>query len=226
MAGLGSGAPTHSSSLLNPAQIVGAIPELGSQLSSEHILDFLTWQVSDARRTFFSGIRRVLPGHYLRIDAESAVESRYWLPAADVDDHTAYPEALEELRVIFRRAVKERLDSRRPLVAHSSGGFDSSTVVAVANRIYREEPGRPPFTMLSGLTPGFACDESAYIENAVASTVSFPSSQLGRRRGDPHEFRVPALTICPVWNRRWTLSQSRSRPGTKCWRAPHGAPRR
>ncbi len=166
--------PTELSSRPNPAQIIGAVPELGREVSGERVLDFFAWQISDARRTFFSGIRRVLPGHCLRIDARSVTESQYWLPPSEVDDRTPYSQALEELRSIFHRAVKDRLDSRRPLVAHSSGGFDSSTVVTVADRIYKDEPGRPPLTMLSGLTPGFACDESAYMD-AVASAVSFDS---------------------------------------------------
>ena len=41
-----------------------------------------------------------------------------------------------------------------------------------ADEVYRSEPGRAPLVMVSALAPGFACDESNYMD-AVASRVSF-----------------------------------------------------
>ena len=143
-----------------------------AELDASVILDRLTEHVSDPRRTYFRGAARLRAGHRLIATANGIAESRYWMPPATPDMGFSYEENCERLRTIFRRAVRDRIESDFPIVAHSSGGFDSSTILMAADEIYRREPRRPPLIMVSGLTPGFPCDESDYMD-AVASRVSF-----------------------------------------------------
>lgn len=142
------------------------------ELAAPQILDLLSEHVSDPRRTLFRGFVRLRPGHRLIATAREVVESRYWMPPATPDTSLSYDENCERLRSVFRRAVRDRLESDHPIVAHSSGGFDSSTILMAAEEVYRSEPGRAPLIMVSALAPGFACDESNYMD-AVASRVSF-----------------------------------------------------
>lgn len=142
------------------------------EIDAAQILDLLTDHVSDPGRTFFRGVVRLRPGHRLVATASGVAESRYWTPPVTPDTSLSYDENCERLRGVFRRAVRDRLESDHPIVAHSSGGFDSSTILMAADEVYRSEPGRVPLVMVSALAPGFACDESSYMD-AVASRVSF-----------------------------------------------------
>jgi asparagine synthase (glutamine-hydrolysing) len=153
-------------------QMIRLLNDPSEEIEAAQILDQLTEHVSDPRRTFFRNVVRLRAGHRLVVTADDVAEHRYWFPPATPDASFTYEENLERLRGVFRRAVRDRLESDRPIVAHSSGGFDSSTILMVSDEIYRSEPGRPPLVMASALAPGFACDESNYMD-AVASRVSF-----------------------------------------------------
>jgi asparagine synthase (glutamine-hydrolysing) len=86
------------------------------------------------------GIRKLLPGHYLRIalpvrPGDCPSESTYWAArtalcsGADVvADVSTRVDALEDL---VRQAVRHQLLSDMPLGAFLSGGIDSSTIVAM-----------------------------------------------------------------------------------------------
>lgn len=145
-------------------------------VSVERIADWCLGRAGDLRRTFFRGVTRLRPGHYLLADSKGISERRYWFPPRMPAAPTSYEENCDRLRQIFERCVRDRLDSDRPMVAHSSGGFDSSTILMAADRIYREGHGRAPLLMVSGVTPGFACDESNYMD-AIAAAVSFQGAR-------------------------------------------------
>jgi asparagine synthase (glutamine-hydrolysing) len=153
-------------------QIIPFLDSPRDELDGAPILDRLIDHVSDPRRTFFRGVARLRPGHRLVATADNVVESRYWMPPAEPQATFSYEDNCERLRTTFRRAVRDRIESDHPIVTHSSGGFDSSTILMAADEIYRSEPGRAPLIMASALTPGFACDDSNYMD-ALASRVSF-----------------------------------------------------
>jgi asparagine synthetase B (glutamine-hydrolysing) len=69
---------------------------------------------------------------------------------------------------LFCRAVRDRLDSDYPLVAHSSGGFDASTILMASAEVYGEEPSRQPLVMASALAPGFGCDDERFMDEITA----------------------------------------------------------
>jgi asparagine synthase (glutamine-hydrolysing) len=154
-------------------QLLALLPRPAADLCPEQILDGLMRRPTDVRRTYFRTIVRVPPGCAVAIAAGRVAETRYWTLPSAVEPPRSYAENCEQLRLIFRRAVRDRLESDRPLVAHASGGFDSSTIIMAADEIYRDEPGRPPLTMASAIAPGFPSDES-YFMDAVGERVRFP----------------------------------------------------
>lgn len=154
-------------------QIRRLLERPGAAVSAEQVRDSLLEQVSDLRRTFFRDVHRVRPGHVATISAAGVSEKRYWAPPTHPATDRSYDQNLETLRELFARAVRDRLESDRPIVAHASGGFDSSTVLMAAQREYTVQPARPPLVMVSGVVPGFPADESDYMD-AVAAEVSFP----------------------------------------------------
>jgi asparagine synthase (glutamine-hydrolysing) len=161
-----------------PQQFIPLLDHSPAEIEAAQILDLLVDHVSDPSRSFFRGVTRLRPGHRLVATPAGVTESRYWMPPEAPDMSLSYEENGERLRGVFRRAVQDRLESDHPIVAHSSGGFDSSTILMAADEVYRSDSGRVPLVMASGLAPGFACDESNYMD-AVATRVSFEGVRWG-----------------------------------------------
>lgn len=121
--------------------------------------------------TFFRSIWLLQPGHSLFIEEGRSRESRHWDPSV-ATRNDSYADNCAHLLHLFREAVRSRLESDAPLVAHSSGGFDSSTIVMACRDVHLQESGLAPIILASALTPGFSCDDSRYME-AVGAEVPF-----------------------------------------------------
>lgn len=111
---------------------------LDLQLDPEALDEFLCSGFVNAPRSIFRGIRKVPPGHFLRIDAKGGFEIQsYWEPtfARAASFRKEPPDVLAaELRPLLEEAVGCRLMSEVPLGAFLSGGLDSSAVVALMAR--------------------------------------------------------------------------------------------
>lgn len=86
--------------------------------------------------TLFEGVRRLLPGHFLKWkDGEVRIE-KYW----DLEFEPKQPVAneadtVEEWYELFRKSVELRLMSDVPLGMFLSGGIDSSAIAAVMSEL-------------------------------------------------------------------------------------------
>lgn len=82
----------------------------------------------------FAGIEVLPPAHALTWRGGAMRMARYWWPSYKPSP-LSHGEAVEELRALLKDAVRIRLmASDVPVGAFLSGGFDSSTVVALAQR--------------------------------------------------------------------------------------------
>jgi asparagine synthase (glutamine-hydrolysing) len=171
------------------------LPRAGGRLALDdsQILDSLAKGIRRHGKTFFRDISLLRPGNVLVATSQGTSERRYWFPPPIRQDRS-YRETCEDLRATFERAVRDRLASDRPIVAHSSGGFDSTTIVMAADEIYRDEPGRPPLWLASALTPGQPCDDGVYIE-AVARRVQFSSRTWSAFQTDLGNITEPTLAL-------------------------------
>ena len=89
-------------------------------------------------RTPYAGVYSVPPGHLVRATASGATIHPFW--TAPTGDEIRYRDDRrydEQLRSLFRDAVAVRLQTSTPVLAELSGGFDSSSVVAMAARLIR-----------------------------------------------------------------------------------------
>ena len=100
--------------------------------ASELLHVYLSLGYVPAPYTLYSGISRLLPGHYLVV-REGAVEDRtYWdLPVITESDMRTDSERIyREFEEYFLDSVKLRMRSDVPFGAFLSGGLDSASVVA------------------------------------------------------------------------------------------------
>ena len=81
--------------------------------------------------TLFEGIRKLLPGHWLRVGRSGIELERYWdLRFEPKTRFGSLDEAAEEFGRLFRESVELRLMSDVPLGVFLSGGIDSSAIAA------------------------------------------------------------------------------------------------
>ena len=114
--------------------------------------------------TFYSGICKLMPGHFLVVKDGKVSERSYWdLPSVtDRDMRNDAATIYKEFEDYFSNSVKLRMRSDVPYGAFLSGGLDSSSVVAAM----AQESGSPVETF----TIGFA--EKAFDERKLAQQVA------------------------------------------------------
>jgi asparagine synthase (glutamine-hydrolysing) len=125
---------------------------------------YLTLGYIPAPYSFFSGVRKLLPGQYLLTDGEHTEIHRYWdLPAmAEGDMRRDAVAVQEEFANLLGDAVRISMRSDVPFGAFLSGGLDSASVVT----LMAEQTRLPVETF----TIGF--DDPAFDERRLARLVS------------------------------------------------------
>ncbi len=145
------------------------------RIDAQTVVERLMGRPRTKGKTYFQNIAALPGGHSALISSTGVRCGRYWSPKLDTIS-VSYREHCSDIRDLFIQAVRVRLDSDYPIVAHSSGGFDSSSIVMAADRVYRNETGRPPLVLASATANGMACDDSQYMD-AVSSNVLFGESR-------------------------------------------------
>ena len=88
-----------------------------------------------APSTIFQSVKKLMPGHYLKVRRQKIEESIYYTIPFDSKKTQAPPDyesAKEKLKTLLEESVKRRLVSDVPLGAFLSGGIDSSVITALA----------------------------------------------------------------------------------------------
>lgn len=104
--------------------------------------DFLANHATSGEETLFQGVRRLLPGHWLRWrDGDLRIE-KYWDVSfengAREQERRRDKDYIAEWSELFREAVRLRLMADVPLGMFLSGGIDSSAIAAVMSRMVDE----------------------------------------------------------------------------------------
>lgn len=131
---------------------------------------YLTWPTAyvpyDAE-TFYESIYNILPGHYLQVNAQTLTQQPYWIVDLEKFNSLDSPEAYADLfRESFTTAVANRIEGKKNVGAHLSGGLDSSSVSCVAQTLLSRQhrPSLHTFNINSGLA---STDESEYVQAVV-----------------------------------------------------------
>ena len=101
------------------------------EIDPQAVYDFFGFRYVPAPQTFYRGVRKVLPGHFLIVDADGIRQERYWdLPGEDETPLAAEEYAAQVLETL-RESVRLRLVSDVPIGVFLSGGVDSTALVAL-----------------------------------------------------------------------------------------------
>ena len=110
--------------------------EVGRDIDWGGLHEYLYYNTALGERTMFAGVRKLLPGHVLTLD-DSGVRVREYCSIFDVEAvEDDYATAVEKVRGLLERAVRDHLVSDVPVGVFLSGGIDSSAITAFAARHY------------------------------------------------------------------------------------------
>jgi asparagine synthase (glutamine-hydrolysing) len=156
-------------------------PMVGTSVNQMAIADFFRDSWPEASETYYERIRRVPPGHGLRLRNGEAICERYWLRRHESVAWLRETE-IEDFDTYLDQAVGRCLGSG-PSALFLSGGLDSVSVGAVAADLGRRL-GAPPMRALSLVFPDKESNEEA-AQRAVAQRLGMthnlqPLEEAGR----------------------------------------------
>lgn len=136
-------------------------------LDERAVYSMLTYGGMNSDQTYVSEIKRILPGHYLKIDAAGCVSDNvYWSISHNSHDLNGCSEnqIIDELDRLFRRAVDRQFNKDREYgyrhLAELSGGLDSRMISWVAHDL--------GYTDVVNMT---FC-QAGYLDETVAKKIS------------------------------------------------------
>jgi asparagine synthase (glutamine-hydrolysing) len=136
-------------------------------LDADSILTYLQLNYIPAPHTVFRAVKKLEPGHFLRVREHELEMTRYYEIPFDREtaarNPISYEQACRELTHLMEASVQRRLVSDVPLGAFLSGGIDSSVVSALA---VPHKPDLHTFSIGYKDYPYF--DETAYARKVAA----------------------------------------------------------
>jgi len=116
-------------------KVLLAHPEIDPEIDLEALQQYLSFDYVPAPRSIFKGINKLPAAHMLRWENGNLTTRKYWdLSFEKAREKPVITEATDVLREKLSESVKIRLISDVPLGVLLSGGIDSSTVAALAQK--------------------------------------------------------------------------------------------
>ncbi|WP_271424088.1 asparagine synthetase B family protein [Aequorivita sinensis] len=85
-------------------------------------------------------VKKINPGHFIRISDKDITETKYWFPEKiKIDKSLTIDTVKSEISALLQKAVRTRADKRFFASAHLSGGLDSSIVASLAKKEYAQQ---------------------------------------------------------------------------------------
>ena len=141
---------------------------------------FLTVGFFPNPSSIYKGIRKLPPAHYLVVKAGHVSVRKYWELSYEVKkDPQDEREITEEFRHLLEESIKMHLMSEVPLGALLSGGIDSGTIVAIAQRVCERQLKTVSITFDSThLNEGEAALETAQAIGTDHIPIHFTSDSM------------------------------------------------
>lgn len=105
------------------------------KLDNEALYHYFSFYSIPAPLTIYSGIKKLLPAHYLKYNMGKAEIKQYWDFSFNPDFKKTEEEFSLTLRHLLLKSLKKRIISDVPIGAFLSGGIDSSIVVGLMSTL-------------------------------------------------------------------------------------------
>ena len=124
----------HTFVFASEIKAILAHPDFTRTLNIECFTDYLTFQNIIDEKTMFSGVKKLMPGHWLRVDRDCLSIEQYWKPDFTKKEMTI-EETLEGYNRILNESVQRHMISDVPVGFYLSGGIDSGSVSTVGAQL-------------------------------------------------------------------------------------------
>jgi asparagine synthase (glutamine-hydrolysing) len=141
------------------------------------LVDYLRYQTVHAPATIFSGIKMLMPGHFLWLENGRLELQSWWKAEKSISAESegkSYEQVCADIKRLFYAAVERRLVADVPFGAFLSGGIDSSAVVGAMASVSTQQTR----------TFSVVFDESEYSEARYSRLVA------KKFNTDHHEIRL------------------------------------
>lgn len=160
--------PTGLRLASEPKQLL-AVSTAPVEPSDQKIFEFLAEQHRSSRLTFFDGVERVRAAEYVVFGDGTVSRSTYWSPTSGAKHETSPGSVSSAFRSHLVDSVRSRLSTSGGVVTQLTGGLDSSSVAAAAGIVSSHDNETSPIQTVSAVFPGYAADESHWIDEIAAS---------------------------------------------------------
>ncbi len=128
---------TADGRLLYGTTIRGIMEQDGfkKELNEKLLQIYLTMTYTTGEETFFKGVKKLLPGRYLRYSGGKISIGRYWNYEFCPDENKSLEDWAEEIDVTLKEVMTEVKDDDEYVESFLSGGVDSSYVLAMSDAI-------------------------------------------------------------------------------------------
>lgn len=138
---------------------------ISKEIDYASLLLYLQLNYVPAPHSMFKAVKKLLPGHYLKVQRGGYTVHRYYeIPVLPPQESPAlsYAEAQVTLKSLLETAVQRRLVADVPLGTFLSGGIDSSIITALASK---HKPGLHTFSI--GFRDNKFFDETHYAQRVA-----------------------------------------------------------
>lgn len=136
-----------------------AYPGCRRRLNEDALEQYLSFQYSVLPETFFKGIYKLLPGHYLTYKNQKVQIVRYFDASLEPKRYEEKAHALNDVRDIMKQSVRRHLISDVEVGSFLSGGVDSGLIAAISGCV-------------KTFTVGFLGEGGLYDETADAKELA------------------------------------------------------
>lgn len=107
---------------------------INKELDYNSLYTYLQLNYIPAPHTIFTHVKKLLPGHYLKVTQKKIQVQRYYEIPVGEKTPLAYDQAKEAFANLLEDSVQRRLIADVPVGAFLSGGIDSSVITALAKK--------------------------------------------------------------------------------------------
>lgn len=156
-------------------------------VARENINEWLMFRHVSGKKTMFEGVTKLLPGHFMIITPDEAIQSkRWWNLSERIANHPEIKNPKEWFASTFDSAVKYRMVSDVPVGVLLSGGLDSSSVTLTLKA--------NGFSGINTFNVGFrdyVNDETA-IAKKFSESLEYPFHNLKLENDELHQALIDA----------------------------------
>lgn len=106
--------------------------EIKKEANMEAVNSYLTFRYNPNEETFFKGIKKLMPSHWMLYDltTKNLKIHKYWQPLV-YDNQDNITQNAKKLFQIYKDSIKDKLEADVQMGVFLSGGIDSASIVAM-----------------------------------------------------------------------------------------------